>query len=245
MNSGLSVIIPVKNHQQTLRSAVLSVLKQLPKNGEILVIDDSSTDASIPSIRDLKLRIYPNTHKPGPAGARNCGIEHARFNVVGFLDSDNLMEPSSVQWRMDYLNQHPTANAISGTIKQVLFENQLIPFSSITRCETPTRAQWLSASFFSNGGTLPSPMESTLFKTSHLVALGGYDETLPQAEDKDFYFRCVQHSPIFYVPRPTHIYRIWERNTSGFWNGEYFQLYPHSLAHGWLVDEAFKRKNTL
>ena len=94
----LSVVIPVYNSEDTINTAVFSILKQ-PNIDliEILLIDDGSTDNSGRILEELctansNVVVY---HKDngGVSSARNLGIMHASGKYLAFLDSDDWWEP--------------------------------------------------------------------------------------------------------------------------------------------------------
>lgn len=92
----ISVIIPVYNVEKYLRECIESVLKQIYKDFEVILIDDGSTD-SCPSIcdeyskKDNRVRVF---HKDngGLSDARNVGIENAKGKYLSFVDSDDVVD---------------------------------------------------------------------------------------------------------------------------------------------------------
>ena len=93
----ISVIIPVYNAEQFLERTVQTVQEQTYPNLEILLIDDGSTDGSLPLCRqiaqkDARIRVF-HKENGGLSSARNCGVQHAAGEYVGFVDSDDLIYP--------------------------------------------------------------------------------------------------------------------------------------------------------
>lgn len=93
----ISVIVPVYNVQDYLPRCLESICSQTYGNLEIILIDDGSTDDS-PRIcrefaeRDPRIR-YIRTENSGVSAARNRGIGLAQGRWIGFLDSDDYVEP--------------------------------------------------------------------------------------------------------------------------------------------------------
>ncbi len=101
-NSGLiSVIIPVYNVEAYLRECVDSVLGQTYQNFEIILVDDGSKDGS-PAIcdeyanRDGRIRCI-HKQNGGASTARNVGLDAAIGQFVFFLDSDDWLEPETLE----------------------------------------------------------------------------------------------------------------------------------------------------
>lgn len=92
----ISVIVPVYNAERWLRRCVDSILAQTFTDFELLLIDDGSTDAS-PAICDDYAALDPRVrtfHQPngGVSSARNLGLDNARGEWIGFIDSDDWVE---------------------------------------------------------------------------------------------------------------------------------------------------------
>lgn len=93
----LSVIIPAYNSMPTLERCVNSVRKQTVTNIEILIVDDGSTDntgalAEKLAMMDKRIRVF-HKENGGSSSARNMGIENAVGEFLGFVDSDDYIEP--------------------------------------------------------------------------------------------------------------------------------------------------------
>lgn len=93
----ISIIIPVYNRINKLSASVKSVLKQTYKDIEIILVDDGSTDGSSElcdklAFEDDRIKVIHQNNQ-GVAVARNTGILKASGDYIGFVDSDDLIEP--------------------------------------------------------------------------------------------------------------------------------------------------------
>lgn len=91
----ISIIIPVYNAEKSLDYCVSSVLKQEYSNFELILVDDGSTDGSKDICKkyqeqDERVRFFSNMHR-GVSAARNKGIKNATGDIIGFLDSDDMI----------------------------------------------------------------------------------------------------------------------------------------------------------
>ncbi len=93
----ISVIVPVYNIMDYLPRCVQSLKGQTYENLEILLVDDGSTDGTGRLCDELasgdgRIRVL---HKKngGTSSARNMGIEAAGGEFLGFVDSDDYIEP--------------------------------------------------------------------------------------------------------------------------------------------------------
>lgn len=93
----ISVIVPVYNIVDLLPRCVNSIRRQTYPNLEIILIDDGSTDnsgalAEKMALEDRRIKVF-HQENGGTSTARNLGIEKARGDYIGFVDSDDYIEP--------------------------------------------------------------------------------------------------------------------------------------------------------
>jgi glycosyltransferase involved in cell wall biosynthesis len=91
----VSVIIPTFNRLRYLRRAIDSVLAQTMPVGEIVIVDDGSTDGTAEALSKWygsSVRII-RQERAGVSGARYRGIREARGKWIAFLDSDDEWTP--------------------------------------------------------------------------------------------------------------------------------------------------------
>lgn len=96
MGHFITVIVPVYNTEEYIRTCIDSILQQSYSNFEVLLIDDGSTDRSLEIIReyehvDSRVKAYANCHV-GLISTRKFGVEHATGDYICFVDSDDWIE---------------------------------------------------------------------------------------------------------------------------------------------------------
>ncbi len=97
----VSIIIPVYNTEQYVRAAVESIMRQTLCAIEIIVVNDGSTDRSMHILTELaredaRIRVYEQKNC-GLSITRNHGLSHATGEYVYFMDSDDLLEPETLE----------------------------------------------------------------------------------------------------------------------------------------------------
>ena len=105
MRPDISIIIPVFNAQDTLKTSIKSIINQKykyikPKIEIILSIDDNKQYQEILNIKSNNITIKKiKTHKQasGPGNARNVGIKISRGRYIGFLDADDSYSKQYVE----------------------------------------------------------------------------------------------------------------------------------------------------
>ncbi len=93
----ISVIVPVYNIMDCLERCVKSICAQTWENLEILLVDDGSTDGTGAlcdqlAKKDGRIRVF-HKENGGSSSARNLGIREAKGEWLGFVDSDDWIEP--------------------------------------------------------------------------------------------------------------------------------------------------------
>ena len=100
----ISIITPIYNSEKYIKECVNSLFSQNMDNIEYIFVDDGSSDNSVVIIETLleskyhHLRNYVHILKleenGGIANARNVGLSSARGEYIGFVDSDDWIEPN-------------------------------------------------------------------------------------------------------------------------------------------------------
>lgn len=107
-----SVIIPMFNSEKTITRTLKSVVCQIYKNFEIIVIDDGSNDNSVKVARKflnnykIDFNIISLNKNRGVSFARNEGIRNSKGTYIAFIDSDDLWDPSKLWIQFDYIKRY-------------------------------------------------------------------------------------------------------------------------------------------
>lgn len=119
MNELISIIVPIYNTGALLINCVISIINQDYSNLEIILVDDGSTDEKTIQLCDNFARDYNNIssyHKAngGSASARNYGISKANGKYIGFVDSDDIIEPTMYSTLYDAIRNDGVKVSICG-----------------------------------------------------------------------------------------------------------------------------------
>lgn len=136
MNSPLVTIgIPVYNVEPYIEKCLLSVLNQTYQNLEILVVDDLGTDKSMDIVAELQqshplghsIKIIRHPENRGLGEARNTAIENATGKYLCFVDSDDYIEPETIEVLLKEAEEHDTDVVLASSRKIVYGTNQKEP----------------------------------------------------------------------------------------------------------------------
>jgi hypothetical protein len=180
----VAVVIPCFNYGRFLAEAVESVVAQSLHPGEIIIVDDGSTDETrdvaqrlIAAHGEISIRLI-TTPPSGSAGAsRNVGVEATAAEYVLCLDADDRLHAGFLQTCVAALDEHPLAAIAYGDI--LGFDDDGV----VQRlCEWDTRQELLVNLVGS----------ASLFRRAAWEQVGGYDTEIGHA-DWDFWIGCIEH----------------------------------------------------
>ncbi len=112
----VSVIIPVYNSEQFLDRCLKSIISQTLQDIEFIVINNGSNDGSLDicnkyAALDTRIKVVTKQHG-GVASARNLGLDKAKGDYIGFVDSDDNISPDMFEKMLGLLNSHQADIAV-------------------------------------------------------------------------------------------------------------------------------------
>ena len=110
MDYGLiSIIVPIYNVSKYLDKCVESILNQNYKNIELILVDDGSTDGSEKKCDDWAKKdsrvVVIHKENGGSADSRNLGMEAAKGDYIGFVDSDDWIAPEMYEKLIEVIQE--------------------------------------------------------------------------------------------------------------------------------------------
>lgn len=207
MNAGplVSVIIPTHNRREMLAEALATVFAQTYRNFEVIVVDDGSTDGT----REFLAAEYPGQvqvvarEKLANAGAaRNAGAALAKGEFFAFLDSDDFWYPRKLEVMLAEMQAGgERVTLVGGACDHVDASGERV-IETLRPPRSATHADFCIKMF------LPGSMSNNLVRASAFRRIGGFDESLTRAEDKDLFIRLLDGHEVRYTPEVTAKVRI-------------------------------------
>ena len=183
----ISVILTTYERRELVARALASVFAQTTAAGEVIVVDDGSTDGTAGFLRHQPIRLLRVPHSGNPAVARNAGLDRARGDLIAFLDSDDTLRPNALKDLSAALRAQPAAGFAYGA-----YEPDPGP-----RLAVPPVAdifdRLLESDFLVTG--------AVLFRRSLLGTVGGLDPHCSPAEDWDYWLRLAARADGVHVAR--------------------------------------------
>ncbi len=217
----VSVVIPTFNRLHFLRLAVESVYAQTFTEWELVIADDGS-DAEVRNyLESLMTRpqvtVLWLTHSGRPAVARNAALRRTAGEYVAFLDSDDLWAATKLESQIQKLRARPDRRWCYTAFLRVDADGIAL--------EDEARRSWVpyEGDIFEQTATTRAAIRtpSVLATRQLLMQSGGFDESLPSAEDYDLWLRLALHSDAAVVDEPLVHVRYHEENLTRDWRNAF------------------------
>jgi glycosyltransferase involved in cell wall biosynthesis len=189
-----SVVIPSFNQAPFLPACLESVLSQsAPGAGlEVLVYDGGSTDGSREIIERQAPRLAYWQSRPdgGQAAALKAGFERATGDVLGWVNSDDILLPGALAAAAAAFEANPGAPLIYGDAVWIDGQGRVI---------RPKREIDFDWGIFAYGYCyIPQP--SAFFRRAAYQQAGGLDAELKCCMDSDLWHRLARPGPVVHLP---------------------------------------------
>ena len=201
----VTAIIPTRNRCESLRRALESVYAQSRSAVEVVVVDDASEDETPELLekyaKEKGLWYFRNDQPKGAAASRNIAVEHAQGEYIAGLDDDDVWHPQRIEKLMKDFEP-----GLAGVTSYDIF------------IRNGKKRLWKKPGLITHNDLLLYNRvgNQILTKKKYLIAVGGYDEKLPSAQDYDLWIRLTEiFGPVKVVKEPLQtIYEEGERITS-------------------------------
>jgi glycosyltransferase involved in cell wall biosynthesis len=125
----VSIITPSFNQGKFLEETIRSVLGQDYDRVEYLLIDGASTDNSLDIIRKYAQRLTYWVSEPdrGQAQAINKGLKQAKGDILGWLNSDDVLLPGTIRRAVETLQAYPDVDVVYGRLERMDEQGKPVP----------------------------------------------------------------------------------------------------------------------
>src|SRR3984893_189913 len=183
----ISVLLPVYNSNlRWLRSAIVSVQKQLYPHWQLCVVDDASTDPKLwPFLqrcarRDPRVKVMRRTENGHISAASNDALRLANGEFVALLDHDDELAPTALYFMALALNKNPDL--------QLLYSDEDKLDEQDRRSEPYFKSDWnpelfLAQNFISH---------LSVYRTDLIRRLRGFRIGFEGSQDYDLALRCIE-----------------------------------------------------
>jgi len=183
----ISVVVPVRDEEESIRALLDGLLKQTLPPAEIVITDNGSIDATADIVEEIIRSGAPITlirEKAGlPGRGRNVAVAHSRCDWIAFIDAGNKPAPDWLEALARKARENSAVDVVYGTYEPVID-------SFFKQCAA---IAYVPARFESEGGLVrPRSIVSALMRRKVFETVGGFPEDLRSAEDLLFMQRVEQ-----------------------------------------------------
>lgn len=192
------MIVPTYNYGLFIGETLECLRAQTYANWECIVVDDGSTDDTAERVarfmeRDARFK-FVRQENAKQAAAKNNGLRNSSGQYIQFLDADDLIEPQKFEKQVEYLEAHPDVDIVYGSMRYFKTETPDERLYWVWGENKP----WMPEISGSGKEVLTTlvrqnimVINSPLIRRRVVDAVGLFDNSLPPAEDWDYWLRCA------------------------------------------------------
>lgn len=204
----VSAMVLTHNRKEWVKEQIDSLLAQTYPNIEIIVVDDGSTDGTYGFLEKEykdKIKLYKNETNQGCPKSRNIALKHSTGKYIAICDSDDINLPRRFEDEVCFLENNPKINLVTGAMSIIQDGKEQTP---------PPLGSNLPISFevMIKEHAIPSPC--VMFRKAVTDELGGFDEDIPIASDRDLWLKILQKGSAIFLDKLFVKYRIHTDNLS-------------------------------
>ena len=185
----ITIVTPSYGQAQFLEQTLRSVLLQGYPNLEYLVFDGGSRDGSLEILERYSehLTYWQSEPDRGQAHAINMGLGRASGEILGWLNSDDLLLPGALHRVAGLFREQPKAAAWVGACYRVDASGRLLSVVRARGLAAESIADWSGKGFFYQ--------PSCFFSAAAWSTTGPLDQELRYAFDLDLWIRLAEVGP--------------------------------------------------
>lgn len=190
----ITIVTPSYNQGEFIEETIRSVLNQNYPNLEYIVMDGGSTDGAVEIIQRYADRLahWESHRDDGQADAIYRGFEHSTGEILGYLNSDDILLGGCLEKVGRFFLAHPKEEWVVGSTVLIDSNGQRL-YGRIgnPRCTLGARVSFGHLLYGGCGFNQPA----SFWRRTSFLAVGGFDRSLQFCFDYDLYFRLAQRRP--------------------------------------------------
>jgi glycosyltransferase involved in cell wall biosynthesis len=229
----VSIVTPSYNQGNFLESTIQSVLKQTYPHIEYLVIDGGSTDDSISIIQRYsdKIKYWESQPDRGQAHAVNKGLLKSHGDILGWLNSDDVLLPQTVALVVDVFRKEPEVDVVYGRLDRIDEKGKILPTPILPKDRVDFSKELVVGECVVN-------QPGCFWKREVMQRVGLLNENLDYALDYEYWARLALEGAIFFhLPNVLALFRLSPMSkTVG-------QTTKHAIEQLYVLDEISSRQD--
>lgn len=200
-----TIVTPCFNQVKFIERTICSVLSQDYRNLEFIVMDGGSTDGSVDIIRKYadKLAYWTSGRDHGQADALSMGFSKATGDIMGWINSDDILLPRALSTVVEYFRCHKGTEIVNGGSLQITADDDL--FQCHCNYTLGVSASYSRLCLVDQRNFF---QQSTFWTREAYVEAGGINPKLQFIMDLDLFTRIARRSRVARVPELLGAFRI-------------------------------------
>ena len=199
-----SVLIAHYNNAIYFKDCYDSLLKQTYSNWEAIILDDASDESEKKAVKiiiegDNRFKFFENSENQGVGFTKNKLIELATGEIVGFVDPDDAILPTTIEKSITVFQKDETV-ALTYSRFMSCDEN-LTPISAF---KSANQVQNKDPYFFNYPIQIA---HFVCFRKEIYLATEKMNTELKIAEDQDFYLKLYEKGKVKFINETNYLYR--------------------------------------
>lgn len=201
-NELFTILIPNFNKVKYLDECIASVVAQTTDKWRCIIVDDGSSDGSVEvlqnneSLQDKRFRVFYNKENMGNATCLNQMVDLAESDIVGILDSDDVLEPTCIEKVLKFY-----AESYKGFVyTNFRYCNEKLQKKGLGYCRSIPRGK--------TALELDCVSAFRTFRVSEYLKTEGVDQSLSSAIDKDLIYKMEEVTTLHFLNEPLYLYRM-------------------------------------
>jgi glycosyltransferase involved in cell wall biosynthesis len=188
----ITIVTPSYNQGGFLEQTIRSVLDQDYQNIEYIVMDGGSTDNSPEILRRYAdhLEYWESKADRGQAHGINKGLQRSKGEILGWLNSDDVLLPGTVNRIAAAFEKHPGVDVIYGRIERINEQGELIPTPLLPKDKVVFNKQLIVGECVVN-------QPGSFWRRRIMGKVGLLDESLMYALDYEYWIRLALSGAVF------------------------------------------------
>jgi glycosyltransferase involved in cell wall biosynthesis len=199
----ITILIGLYNAARDWHACWDSLRAQTFSDWECIAINDGSTDDTAAVLdhyeyQDNRLRVLTNERNIGLTASLNRGLREAQGQYIARLDADDRALSERLEQQYIFLNLNPSVGVLGGAYDEIRPDERRF----VQPPRTHTGIVWQLG--FQNALMHPAIMA----RREMIEAVGGYDESLPYAQDYDLWVRLIGRTQFANLPNSLIEYAV-------------------------------------
>lgn len=214
----ISVIIPIYNNLTYLRFCILSAVFQTVRPGEIVCVNDASTEKGVVELlNELSkkydiIKVINNEKNLGIGDTQNVAIKHAKGEYIAFLDCDDML----------------ARNAIESVSELIFKKKEKFDYYFSDRMEIDLNNKIIRRANYGGYNNIHINKRQhkknlinymiashlKVIKRNSIIDVGGFSSFANGVQDWDMALKIAEHGKLYYLNEAIYYYRVHENGIS-------------------------------